>query len=280
MSIRAHHGLLLADAAAGGTWTPASLASPPALWLDDASSVTDAGSGNCSQWNDRSGNAYHFTRVGSAASQPDIISAGLNGLRTLNFDGVEYLSGPAGVATLTRNTGNLWAVAVYKCLSSSAAVRTLLSISTNSSSANRFAFQISRAANTDKPTMAVRRLDADSLASLSATTAISTSWGISMIRMDYTNGDGYIDVNGVLSDASNLALTTSGSTSNTASATTPEIGRSVANTQYGDFEIAALLMGTTIPSNADCDRINGWLAHRYALTSLLDAGHPYKSAPP
>src|SRR5690606_5123729 len=59
-------------------WTPASMAVPAEIWANDSSSVTDAGGGACSQWNDLSGNNYHFTQ--STSSQRPIISAGaLNG---------------------------------------------------------------------------------------------------------------------------------------------------------------------------------------------------------
>lgn len=60
------------------------------LWLDadDASTITDAGGGAVSQWEDKSGNDYHVTQ-GTGGSRPITGTRTINGLNTLDFDGTD-----------------------------------------------------------------------------------------------------------------------------------------------------------------------------------------------
>lgn len=57
----------------------------PALWLDasDSGSITLNGS-TVSQWNDKSGNARHFTQA-TGGNQPTYTSSGQNGLNVVTF---------------------------------------------------------------------------------------------------------------------------------------------------------------------------------------------------
>jgi hypothetical protein len=59
----------------------------------DATSITLNGS-NVSQWNDLSGNGYNFSQ-GTAAAQPALITAGLNGLNTIEWLGNDKLDSTA-----------------------------------------------------------------------------------------------------------------------------------------------------------------------------------------
>lgn len=92
-------------ASAGGAgvaaelWTPAELDGVQ-LWLDasDASTITLNGS-TVSQWDDKSGNNRHATQA-TASNQPTYTTAGLNGKNVLTFSnaGATYLSVPGGVS--------------------------------------------------------------------------------------------------------------------------------------------------------------------------------------
>lgn len=72
----------------GGAWTPAEIEGL-ALWLDadDASTITLNGS-TVSQWSDKSGNARNATQD-TAASQPTYNATGFNGKPTLTWDGTD-----------------------------------------------------------------------------------------------------------------------------------------------------------------------------------------------
>jgi len=71
-------------------WTPSKLATK--VWLDssDASTIVLNGS-NVSQWRDKSGNNYHVSQS-DAAYQPLIGVETLNGLQLINTDGYDQLS--------------------------------------------------------------------------------------------------------------------------------------------------------------------------------------------
>lgn len=268
---------------AAPAWTPLDLTNPAAVICDHLSSRTDDGAGLCTQWDDRSGNANHFSQSGASGLRPLIVAsdAGVNNLPTLEFDGSnDFMNSTTAVTSMLQNSGSFWAFILYRNLTSSAAVRNLLGCSTNLANTVRFAFQASRTSNTDKPTLGVRRLDADSFASLSAATAISTSYGAAMVRMDYTNGDGFVDVNGTLADASNLSLTSTGSTSNTASPNALKLASAADLSSYANCRIMAVVAGQTLPTSGDLDRLFGYYMHAADLASLLPALHPYKSAPP
>ena len=73
------------------------------LWLDASveSSITLNGDG-VSQWRDLSGNECHFSQP-TALNQPDSSNRSQNGLRVLDFDGTQFLTGNAATRGLSRN---------------------------------------------------------------------------------------------------------------------------------------------------------------------------------
>lgn len=81
--------LLMQAKAAASAWTPAGL-SGLAAWYDasDASTITDAGGGAVSAWNDKSGNARHLTQ-GTPAARPITGSVAIGASNALSFDGVD-----------------------------------------------------------------------------------------------------------------------------------------------------------------------------------------------
>ncbi|HEX7039416.1 MAG TPA: LamG-like jellyroll fold domain-containing protein [Trueperaceae bacterium] len=94
----------------GGTFTPPVQDFTPAdlpglyVWLDasDAGTLT-IDSGTVSAWADRSGNARHASQ-GTTAIRPTLQAAGLNGLPTVRFDGVDDRMVLAGFTHLTTLT--------------------------------------------------------------------------------------------------------------------------------------------------------------------------------
>lgn len=103
-----------------GSFSPIDLS--PALWLDasDETTITELG-GDVSQWDDKSGNAYHLTQATSSL-QPSTGSRSLNGLNVLDFDGTNRLANTSSpgvsntfvVFTVMRYdvlTGDKWPVA-------------------------------------------------------------------------------------------------------------------------------------------------------------------------
>lgn len=253
----------------GGAWSPANLTVPPKIWLNDSSNVTDAGSGACSAWDDISGNGYHFTQV--ALTRPLIVSGGLNGRRTIRFDGTEDFLGCAvsGALDVMRNVGAGWMFCVVKklALDGAATDRTIFMAPAGTGvNTARFVCNIGSASSANKPRLAVRRLDADSTGTLVATNAVDTNWHSLLFRIDWANGDGFFGLDGA-ADVQNLSLTTSGSTSNTASLTRLAIGSSGGGTSgFGDIELAEIVIGAgSLPSAGEITDLFNYADTRWGL---------------
>ena len=268
---------------AGGVaipWTPANLASPSVIWINDDSAVTDTGGGVISQWNDISGNAYHFTQA-SSDQNPLIVAAAQNGRRVTRFSGggKALINANGGALGVFRNHSQGWMAAVYKKIalySPSTTGHNLFSVSIGGAgTTSRFTYSNNFAAGVDKAQLVVRRLDADSAALLPLTSTVNTSYHIHMATMDWGQGDGTVYYDGT-QEAQNLALTSSGNTSDTA--TVNFILGSGATDLNSD--IAELIIGRTIPGSTEREKLEGYLAHRWGLTANLPALHPYKTNPP
>lgn len=273
-AILAHHGLLF-GAAAAPAWTPADLAVPPSIWFNDTSPVT--GAVTCSQWNDISGNGYHITQAGGG-QQPTINATGLDGKRTLSTNTDDLMINSAAGA-LTQNQGAAWAMFVNSCTDASAALRHLFFISTNSSINARFNVCSSTTSGQRRYALRVRRLDGDAIQTLNASAAVDTAPHVWLFAMDWANGDGTIYLDGA-TDAQNLALTTSGNTSNTA-AVSPLIVWSAGSGVSSLADTAEIIFGVgTLPSAGEIEKLFGYMHHKWGLESLLPGGHPYKTTPP
>lgn len=68
------------------------------MWYDAtvSSSITDAGAGAVSQWNDLSGNGHNLTQVGGG-TQPTTGARTINSLNVLDFDGNDYMISSTGL---------------------------------------------------------------------------------------------------------------------------------------------------------------------------------------
>lgn len=260
-------------------WTPSDLAIPPKLWLNDQSPVIDV-SGFASQWDDISGSGWDFTQ-GTAANRPAIVSSGLNGRRTIRGDGTNDDMSNSASALLYRNVSAGWAFIVCQRTVSTGGGANRLLFQTFANLGNtRFRILADSTTNADKVSLQVRRLDADAIATLAGTVAVNSGPHMILCTMDWGSGAGSIYVDGSL-DVTNGSLTSAGSTSNT-SGNPPHIFSSGAGTAYYDGDIAELVAtsGSSLLSATEIDKLFGYAAHRWGLTSLLPALHPYKTSPP
>lgn len=220
MTTRGHHGLLLAGGGAPPAWTPADLASPPKLWFNDDSTATDAGSGACSGLTDISGNSGHVIQD-TSGDRPLIVPAGLNGRRIIRFNGTSQSLYNDNISNFARgvfqNTGYGWMFSVYKKngTDGGATSRCIATSVNGTDGSTRFIALAGNNANC--PSLFVRREDGDSTAIINDPTARTGVWVMALHIMDWANGDGFIYIDDSL-EATNTALTSTGSTSNTLSA--------------------------------------------------------------
>lgn len=265
-------------------WTPADLPVAPHIWADWDSDVTDV-SGDASAWSNSKGSIGGSFTSGSGV-RPQILAAELGGKRVLRFDPTtsdRMLLTSSAAGDLFRNTGAGWGFMVVKKRGTDGAGTSRVAFyAPQNSAATRFQMAVGATAATNVNQLAARRLDSDTTAMLNGT-ATPGAWTIRADFMDWSAGDGFIYLNGSL-DSSNLSLTTSGSTSNTAgSDTRVSLGGTSSSTPSGfaDIDLACILVGAgSLPSTDDRQRIEGWAAWQLGLEGNLPIGHPYKDDPP
>ena len=249
-------------------WTPAQLKIPPKVWINDSSGVTDV-AGNASQWNDVSGNARHFIQ-GTAANRPLIVSGGLNGRRTIRFDGTnDFMTdngGTMGNLFNDQTTGFCFAVYKKTALDGAGTDRMIFNNTRGTDGGTRFAMYASHVAVNNSPRLMVRRLDADAGASLSSGATPGTAWTMLLMTMDWGQGDGTVYANEVQT-AQNLALTTSGNTTASPSNSATSIGAQFTGNIAADIELAELVIssGAALPNATEITNLFNYARGRWGL---------------
>jgi len=252
-------------------WDPSMITT--ALWLDaaDASTVTTV-SGYVSQWNDKSGNARHASQA-TAAARPSYTTARLNGLNIVTFDGN---SDTLSFADLTLGA-NASALCYFFVMSSD-------NVSTTSYLP---VFDLNTNTGTDRAAIYVRsstleaggrRLDSDSYQFHTGGSPSNSTAFLASVLFDYSVAALSIGFNGGSLTSRAGGFQTAGNSSNTSSQSI-NIG-SANGTSFFSGRVAEVVVTRAVPSTANRERIEGYLAHKWGLTANLPAGHPYKTQPP
>lgn len=285
---RAEHTFSWSGAAA---WTPALLTDSP-VWIDPKDSPVTLASGAIAEIIDRGARGIKFGQPDSS-QRPMLVASGLNGLPVITLDGNDmlyavksgstYSDNPSTVADLFRNIGYAWGAAVYRIdpADGSAVNREILYATTNANGAGRTLFEAARA-NKNAPSIAARRGDGDSAATLNTTADNGNEWVLVVWIIDYANADAFIRVNGE-QEAVSLSFLTAGATSNTASKDLALFGGfNGSGVPQGVMkgDCAMVLAGNTEPAAGEIDKVEGYLAWRFGLQGNLPVGHPYKDARP
>lgn len=256
-------------------WTPANLATLPAIWANDTSPLTTDTNGNCSQWNDISGNARHFIQI-SLGSDPSITASGQNGLREITFNAVtgQSLIGNLAARSLTNNITQLAQFVVANPAPSSFSRVLTFSIGGGAYNAtNRAGFNI----QTSGLTAVQRRQDADS--GVNAVIAYSTQ----ACHIFSSEHNWTAQTVGARMDGGTLTSSNTSQGSGATSATTSwvvDLGGELNVSQYLTGSIGEIIVLGYVPSTSDRQMIEGYLAWKWGLEANLPSGHPYKSAPP
>jgi len=252
-------------------WTPASVSTH--LWIDvsDAASRSLSGA-EITQLTDKSGAGNTFTQ-GTSTKRPTLVSADLNGLDTASFDGTDDAMGD-GTNTVGKNVSALVCAALFNPDTVNADRRVFNCSTGSSSSAARLLIGFN---SSSQFRIGGRRTDAGTYAEDVAVSASSYAgqWTIVLALFDYANATLTVRINGA--QESTGAFLAVGSTSNSDSVSSGLGSNTTANAGYFDGKLAEM---TVQPSLADVEKIEGYLAHKWGLTSLLPALHPYKSVAP
>jgi hypothetical protein len=265
--------MTMAATLGGAPWTPSAITT--LLWLDagDTTKLFDAttggslpaNNGQVARIEDKSGNNYHGTQSTSGA-RPLRLSAGLNSLSTLSFDGTDdaLRISTATVATLFNASYKLYVV--FKATSST----------NNSFSYNNDAIVGDSGGNWSTGVRSNGNVYVGNyIASDFRIDAAYTQNTWAIAQSERVSGDYGIQVN--LGTKTTSTRAAPGVTSGTI-----DIFRNysaLGNTYCLQGELAEIIVVASATTDVE-DRINGYLAHRWGLTSLLPGGHPYKTTPP
>jgi hypothetical protein len=247
-------------------WTPANITT--ALWVDanDSSTITESG-GVVSQWDDKSGNARHLAQAFSFQN-PTYDATGFNSLPTIK--------GLASSFQRLRTTGNvsgfsggssLWGIAVGTMESGT---------STNGRLFSFGAVGLDDWNAVPRTLLIGRRIATNSLEAFRNSSSLSTA----NISLDTPS------IFGSVFNGTNHIFYLDGTAASAVSSTgnftsTPQLTIFNDSTNAGwTGKCSEFILGDTTLSSADRERIEGYLAHKWALTGNLPGGHPYKTAAP
>jgi hypothetical protein len=239
-------------------WNPSMIST--ALWLDaaDASTVT-LESGAVSQWNDKSGNNRHATQV-TLEARPTIVSSSVNGRAVIRYDGIDDLlnlpaiTASAGITLFFVLRQNKQAVARNGGIA-------LFSSFTGTGSSPHFGGGTGGQRDWFDSFYSAARPQVSS-------TLIPNGVYVGSIKQTGTAIAG--TVFGLIT--ASVSATFNGSPS------LCTVGTGITGI-FSQNDYAELVLVQS-PSASDELKIEGYLAHKWALTANLPSDHPYKTVGP
>ena len=222
-------------------------------WYDVQTGLTDSG-GTVTGWSDRSSNSYSLSVAGNPQTGADTI----NSLPTVTFDG----AGDALSVTSVTYSNSHTVVLVAHCVAANGDNNE----SVFSADGGSQDYQV-RNANTTECRYSINGIagSAPTVDQVGATRIVS-------IEYDAAGGNATCYIDGVMASQNTSFL-------GVISATKTIIGANRPMNTYWDGYVADLVHFNEADSD-NRQKVEGYLAHKFALTGSLSAGHPYKSAPP
>lgn len=251
------------DSLSGGNlhWTPANLNAE--AWYDAAEvSTIVSSSGNVSQWTDKSGKGLHLSASGTA--MPRTGSEVIHGHNVLVFNGsTSRMTTASNPFHPTITNAAVFMVVNIKSINSS----TLFSISGNTT--NRWQSHFPNNGGT-------LYFDCGNIGTTpSGRISIASGFTANQVVLagfygSLTENKQQVWVDGVIKveDASGHTVSTD---------TNMSLGW---QSNYDEFSIGEWIIINGTVTNETREKIEGYLAHKWGLTSNLPGGHPYKSLPP
>ena len=244
----------------GGTWTPTDLPSL-AVWYDadTAGDFTLSGS-DIVQWNDKSGNARHLSTLTGTLTRQTNIQNGRAIVRGAGNAAIAYTAGSAWL------TGATFLIGIAtKATTGGPNYERLVSggdHSTADNSGTGANLLISKQIN---PEMAVYGSPVSAISMDTWFTVI----GYSAATLTGITINGSTPATGSYTHSLNVrTLRLLGDVDSSGNSTTEWVG------DVGECVVA------TAYTSTDREKLEGYIAHRWNLQSLLPGGHPYKTSPP
>ena len=250
-------------------WTPANITT--ALWLDaaDSSTITES-SGAVSQWDDKSGNSRNATQS-TSANRPVFAATGLNSKQSINFDGDgDNLVLPTGF--LNGTTAFSVAFVLLGPLQLNDAI-----------------FGPSTSFLTGLELVWTNTISLPTLVRINAVNKITSGlWStnsqatISTLQADASTTAGWLNGSTVsaVSSTGISALNFNGIYAIGTYANNINAENDSGTTVSANMNLSEFIISTSTWSTAERELVEGYLAHKWALTADLPADHPYKTAAP
>ena len=242
-------------------WTPATAGA--LIWFDaqDAASVTEA-AGEVTNWSDKSPNGANLAPL-AGNSQPVRLAAGLNGFPALDFDGDDDMEASLASGALAADMCLLIVAEVDVVTNGSEALIDFqtqnLKVRASNTAEFRARFELQNGANTNLTP--------------SPTTNFAGAPHLFLGRYDSASATVEIWIDGALgATGSTYTVPISGPD-------TLRLMRPFGSALKLDGKIGEVV-AINSSATADRERLEGYAAHRWGLTGLLPAGHPYKTTAP
>lgn len=244
-------------------WDPSQLSSLEAWYKADA--ITGLSDGDpVSSWLDVTSNNHDLSAT--STNEPVYKTAILNGLPVVEFDGTETDLGVSSTGVIN-SAADAWVYVVHT-VDNAASNPFVLYISTTSNSTARLAIQ-------PRSTGSVWfRVQGSAIGDTSAGATTSATWFITGMRTDGATLHAY-------QDGTELSLTNSTITSGfpAETAAVMRLGNDNSGSNLDGY-IAEVVIGNEALSDSEREKVEGYLAHKWGLTSSLPNDHPYKSSAP
>jgi hypothetical protein len=281
-------------------WLPSDLADAR-CWLDasDSGTITLSGS-SITKWEDKIGindadDAVNSSNNKITTARPTIATAAQNSLDAVNFNGSQWFDHNTARGML-RNRSHALMVAVMKYGSVSNSATQFAWTNRNAASGTAaIRFQLVHRSGNAFGAFS-QRLDADTtdaVVDTSTNPPYNTDWHIHVVSCNWGTGDFAYFVDGFQIGSTQTYAGTAGNTSDTDLGTAFNTWTAIGSgPRQGNFllsnnsRIGALFCAAKGSPNFgsyttdDRQRLEGYFAHRWGLTSLLDTTHPYKNAAP
>jgi hypothetical protein len=257
-------------------WTPTDLSVAPHLWVDASDETTvQHTSGTVSAWNDKSAGANNLALAGTGITTGATQLADKN---VLDFAGTGHLA-----TTQIAKPANFTIIAVARLTNLTKAVQGIMGGGpANGSSALGWGSMVNRSTAQGK----LETLVSDGTLYLhkrtTAPVIVPNTW--QMHSITYTGGT-TIEARSP-DDSETMEVFIDNGASSNAGATQPyAIGNlgsylAGANNGYLAGSVAEALVIPAALTEAERQKLEGYLAHKWGLTAGLDAGHPYKTTAP
>ena len=248
-------------------WTPAQITT--ALWLDAADTSTITIATGVSQWADKSGNGRHATQA-TSANQPTYISSGMNSLGLVDWDGSNDAMTISGGTTTTLHSelssDNTYSMAWVVKPDTISSQPVLLYVP---ESTFKFLIEIKSDGGVYWGDIATNNI----YRTYSGGSFFGANTGSFFTLIKTGSGAGTAHVAGTLKSIFGGSLND-----------TPSLGAAFILGQYPgllyDGKMAEIIISNYSWDTSERQQVEGYLAHKWGLTSSLPNDHPYKSTAP